>query len=340
MSPPLFICAGEPSGDLYASFYIRETINSSPASRFVGVGGTLMEDAGVVRVMTCDELETLGLQTAISSFSRHMTVLQAIKKALQDIHPREFIAVAYPGINLLLCEYASRLGCTVHYLLPPQAWAWGGFRANLVARWVDRVITVFPFEYKFYKQRGIYVEYWENPLPAFLRHFIRTDTLPRLGFMPGSRGSEIRRNLPLIVHYLSYIQSSLKSMRYALILHTPDVITRDPRIAMSIKNLGDMYHDRLEVHTDNHYQHMKNCDFLITCSGTASLEAAFMNIPQVFFNRCSWFDYAFMRPFVKTREYNLANLCYGKTLVPACVSSNDRAIMSFLNGIDIRKIFN
>lgn len=336
----IFICAGEPSGDLYASLYVQQMKTVLPGCDFIGIGGTRMKKVGVRLVITSEQFASLGLKTAISTLPRHLILLRRIKKAMQTYQPRVFIAVAYPGINLLLCEFASRIGCSVHYLLPPQAWAWGGFRVNLVARWVDTVISVFPFEYDFYRNRGVPIIYWAHPLLEFVQHYIRKDTNPRLGIMPGSRPSEIQRNLPVIVQYLSTAQSCMTTPKLSLIFHSADVLEKNPRITLFINTLQDTYPDRVEVYTDNHYQHMKNCDFLITCSGTASLEAAFMNIPQVFCNRCSRFDATFMRPFVVISEYNLANLYYGRKMVPVCVSSCDKTILSFLNNINIKKYFN
>jgi lipid-A-disaccharide synthase len=337
---PIFLCAGEPSGDLYAALYVQEVRKSFPTSRFYGVGGPQMCAAGVDIVYPSNELETLGFQSVLGSLPRHINALHRIKKALQVIKPKTFIAVAYPGMNLLLIQYARHMGCVVHYLLPPQAWAWGAFRADLVERWVDTVVSVFPFEYEYYKHRRVHVQCWDNPLQSYLRHYVRTDKTRRIGFMPGSRRQEIRRNLPVIASYYAYLCTRTVATRFALILHDQEVVIKDPWIRRVVQDLEQKYRDRLVVHTEDRYAAMKNCDLLVTCSGTASLEAAFMDIPQVFFNRCSWFDYTLMRRFVAVKEYNLTNLYYGRTVVPSCVSSSDRRIATFLQNIDVRAYIN
>jgi lipid-A-disaccharide synthase len=337
---PIFVCAGEPSGDLYAALYVQQAKKSHPGQHWFGVGGPQMSATGVDIVFTYEKLEKLGFKAAFGALSDHVIALRKIKKAISRIRPRTFIAVAYPGMNFLLIKYARSLGCRVIYLLPPQAWAWGAFRVNLVARWVDKVISVFPFEYEYYRHRGIPVEYWENPLVGVLRYYVRTDNAPRIGFMPGSRCSEINRNLPVIMEFITYLQMQEKSVRFAIILHTYDMIGHNPRITRTLHYLKQQLPERLTVFFKDRYTVMKNCDLLVTCSGTASLEAAFMGIQQVFFNRCSWFDYVLLRPLLSIREYNLANLHFGKSLVPSCVHYSDHRLLSFLKHIDIEKYIN
>lgn len=308
--------------------------------RFFGVGSTCMSAAGVSILFDSKKLETFGFQSAFRALPRHIDALRRIKKAILAIKPRTFIAVAYPGMNLLLVRYARRLGCEIHYLLPPQAWAWGAFRANLIARWVDTVISVFPFEYEFYKRSGIEVRYWENPLRRYLKHYARTDMTPCIGFMPGSRRSEIQRNLPVIAVYLVHLHPKKRTTRFALILHDHEVIAQNPWFARTIRGLEQRWGERFVVYTKDRYAAMKNCDLLIACSGTASLEAAFMDIPQVFFNRCSWFDYTFVRPLLSIREYNLANLYFGKAFAPSCVHCSGRVLLSFLKNIAVDTYIN
>ncbi|MBN2619600.1 hypothetical protein JXB22_00815 [candidate division WOR-3 bacterium] len=337
---PIFLCAGEPSGDLYAALYVEKLKKSVSNPEFYGVGSTHMAAAGVKILFDSRDLEVFGVHSAISALPRHISALCRIKRAITAVKPGIFIAVAYPGMNLLLLRHARRLGSAVHYLLPPQAWAWGRFRIDLMKRWVDTVISVFPFEYEFYKEQGVPVQHWENPLCTYLKHYQRTHMTPCIGFMPGSRRQEIRRNLPVIASYYAYLCTRTAATRFALILHDQEVVIKDPWIRRVVQDLEQKYRDRLAVYTDDRYAAMKDCDLLVTCSGTASLEAAFMDIPQVFFNRCSWFDYTFMRRFVAVKEYNLTNLFYGRIVVPSCVSSSDRRIATFLKNIDISTYIN
>ena len=152
-----------------------------------------------------------------------------------------------------------------------------------------------------------------------LKKYNRNDFNKRIGFMPGSRPSQIKRNLPVMLDLVEKIKQAKPNTEFCLILH---------------KDLtGRIQHPHLNLITKpgNRYQAMKNCDFLVLCSGTASFEAAIMNIPQIFFNRPSFFDYYVFIRFLKTREYNLANLCFNKKIVPSFVSYKTSDILNNLS---------
>ncbi len=248
-----------------------------------------------------------------------------IARILYRLRPTLFVAVAYSGINLLLCRYAKKLGAKVIFLLPPQIWAWGDFRKYFIKNWVDLAVSVFPFEYQYYVDRNINVYYWQNPLFEELKKYKRTDHSKRIGLMPGSRKNEIRRNLPVIRDMIEGLRNrhflaKNTNIEYCLIIH-PDT-KKEYEFEHLVKDFSF-----LTLMTNNHYQVMRNCDLLITCSGTASLEASIMGIPQVFFNRPSFWDYYLFRHLIKIKEYNLANLCFGEKIVPSFVGYNKRLLV-------------
>ena len=144
--------------------------------------------------------------------------------------------------------------------------------------------------------------------------------------MPGSRPSEIIRNFPVILRSIEGLKAKYDGFNFRIILRN---------------NIGlpqQQYVDVIEDH-HNRYQAMKNCDLLITCSGTASLEATFLGIPQVFFNRPSWVDFNLMRHFISIKELNLANLYFGQKIVPVHI---DRRLDHLIKVVtdDILKVFN
>jgi lipid-A-disaccharide synthase len=233
-----------------------------------------------------------------------------IARSLFQIKPDFFIPVAYPGINLLLCRYAKRLKIKVIYLLPPQLWIWGSFRKYFIKKWVDIVVSVIPFEYHFYKQKKIRVTYWLNPLLKELKKYQRDDYTKRIGFMPGSRTSEIKRNLPVIIELISHLQNKY-NLEYSIILH-PD--TSNSKTLNKLRFLPNV-----KLIVRERYREMRNCDLIVTCSGTASLECSIMEIPQIFFNRPGFLDYYVFRHLFNIDEYNLVNLYYRKKIVPVFV---------------------
>lgn len=312
LKQPVFICTGEPSGDMYAGFFVKKRL---PNLEVYGVGGNEMRKSGVEVLVDYDNLMTFGFTSGITSIFRNHKIYREITQKLHRIRPKTFIAVAYPGMNLLLCRYAKILGCNVYYFLPPQIWAWGEFRKYFIKRYVDTVISVFPFEYEFYKKMGIKTIYFENPLFEELKRYKRSDVGKRIGFMPGSRQSEIDRNMPIMIEMMKRVAQERADVEFCLILYPGS----SPRLYYSIPYA--------KIVTKNRYQAMKNCDLLITSSGTASLEAAIMEIPQIFFNKPSFLDYYFLRRFLKIKEFNLTNIYFNKKIVPSFVSYNTHNIV-------------
>lgn len=325
---PVFISVGEPSGDLYASFLACDMEAKTPGLRIFAVGGKKLVESGVDVLVDYHRMTTLGFTSGVLTAYRNYTIYGKIARLMYRIRPKTFIGVAYPGLNILLCKYAKYLGCRVYYFLPPQIWAWGTFRKYFIKKWVDKVISVFPFEYEFYKKMGIDTIYFENPLFEGLKNYRRNDLKKRIGFMPGSRKSEIKRNLPVMIELMRRIAQKGNDIEFVLILHSSLIgVGRSRPLLTSQKAL---LQDKAIIITDNHYQAMKNCDLLIVCSGTASLEAAAMDIAQIFFNRPSFFDYHIAKRFLKIKEYNLTNLYYNRKIVPSIVLRNADYILQRL----------
>lgn len=181
---------------------------------------------------------------------------------------------------------------------------------------------------------------WQNPLIHELKKYRRTDFKIRIGLMPGSRVNEIKRNLPIMIDVIqkfdNEMHSGTRSIEYCIILH-PDCLS-DKRINNYLLPMLQQYEKmnkqpRLSLLPviQNRYQTMRNCDLLIICSGTASLEASFMKVPQIFFNRPNFFDYYIFRYFMKLKEYNLSNLYFEKYLIPSFVLRNkDKLVKKIL----------
>jgi len=335
---PVFISVGEPSGDLYASFLACDMKTKTPGLRIFAVGGKNLVESGVDVLIDYHGMTTLGFANGVLTAYRNYTIYGKIARLMYRIRPKTFIGVAYPGLNILLCKYAKYLGCRVYYFLPPQIWAWGTFRKYFIKKWVDKVISVFPFEYEFYKEMGIDTIYFKNPLFERLKNYERNDLKKRIGLMPGSRKSEIKRNLPVMIELMRRIAQKRNDIEFVLILHSSLIGVGRSRPLFTSLHLASgldterkaLLQDKAIIITDNHYQAMKNCDLLIVCSGTASLEAAAMDIPQVFFNRPSFFDYYITKRFLKIKEYNLTNLYYNKKIVPSIVLRNADYILQRL----------
>ncbi|UCF69799.1 MAG: hypothetical protein JSW49_06225 [candidate division WOR-3 bacterium] len=326
---PVFFCAGEPSGDVYAGHYIRSLKEDSPKAVIIGVGGACMRKSGADIVLRYEGMMAFGLSDSLTALRTNLSLYRKIARKMLSVKPKTFVAVAYPGMNLPLCRLAKRSGMKVYYMLPPQIWAWAEFRKHLLNRWVDAVISFFPFEADHYKRLGIRTILSDNLLVDSLGEYVRKNRYKRIGFMPGSRKSHVMRNLPIVLHLAHFIWRRKPDFDLCLIAYGE----REARVLRSSQDL-------LRVVHEGRHQTMKDCDLLIISTGTASLEAAAMGIPQIFFHRLSLLDDHVLRRFVKIREYNLANLYYGEKIVPCYVSSSGNqlcrilrdAVMGYLQG--------
>ncbi|KPJ72544.1 hypothetical protein AMJ52_05935 [candidate division TA06 bacterium DG_78] len=324
------MCAGEPSGDMYAGLLVQRLKKEMPNVEVYGVGGEEIKNSGAEVIETYRNLMTFGLSPGIFSVLRNWRLYRKIGKMIYRTNPKTFIAVAYPGLNLLLCRYARKLGCRIYYFLPPQIWAWGNFRKYFIRRWVDKIISVFPFEYEFYKKIGIETFYFENPLIEKLNQYKRTDFNKHIGFMPGSRTNQIKRNLPIMIELMKKINKEDAGLKFVLILHPSELLLKNTWLITLFKNLESSLKHRIKIIMTDRYQVMKNCDILVTSSGTASLEAAFMKIPQVFFHRPSFFDFYVFKRFIKIKEFNLANLYFNRKIVHGIVFYNKNQVLDNL----------
>ncbi len=325
MRGPVFMCAAERSADLYAAAFVRRLLETRPGLDVAAVGGGLLKDSGAEIVFDYDRLMTFGLSESLLAWRRNYGCYGKIARLLHERRGGTFIAVAYPGLNLPLCRLAKRWSMNVLYLLPPQIWAWGDFRARFVRRWVDLVVSVFPFEARHYGGAGIPTVLIENPLVGLLGSLNRTDQRRRIGFMPGSRISHLKRNMELDLHLARFVRSLRSDIELCFI-----AADREHAAEMAMRQ------GLLPVLFENRYQLMKNCDLLLISSGTASLEAAIMEVPQVFFHRPTLLDDRVLRKFVTTDELNLANLYFGKRMVACYITNDDDRLRRLLEDAVVR----
>ncbi|MCX7994373.1 MAG: hypothetical protein N3A65_01180 [candidate division WOR-3 bacterium] len=314
------MCACEPSGDLYAALFVKDQLTKY--RKIYGVGGDNLKSTKVKIIHEYKNLKTLGFTAGIGTFMKNFLMYRKIARSIFKIKPAFFIAVAYPGVNLLLCRYAKKLGIKTIYLLPPQIWAWGSFRKYFIKKWVDLNISVFPFEYQFYKSLNLKVIYWQNPLFGLLKGYRRQIISNQIGVMPGSRIPDLKRNLKII----NGIIKELPDFNFTFILHPEIQFNQFEKLVLK-ESLN-----KIKIVSLDRYQEMCKCRVIITCSGTASFETALLRIPQVFFYYPDFLDYHIFRHFLKINEYNLVNLYYGQKLIPVFVSRNKKKLIQKVAG--------
>lgn len=310
-----FIIAGEASGDLHASNLIKYLKKFDPDSAFYGWGGDLMKEQGVQITKHIRELAFMGLVEVIANLRTIKRNFHACKKDIVSSNPDVLILVDYPGFNLRIARWAKSIGLKVFYYISPTVWAWHQSRTELVRKYVDKMFTIIPFEKSFYKRFNIDVEYEGHPLLDAVEDYRKSkisretfclknklDLKPIIAIVPGSRKQEIRRKLPVMLSVIDYF---------------PDyqfVITGAPSIEKEYYDgfLGDL---KIPVLFNQTYDVLEFSHSAIITSGTASVETALFNIPQVVCYKTAALTFILAKLLVKVKYISLVNLILNRPAI-------------------------
>lgn len=323
------IIAGEASGDLYGAHLVLEMKRLAPDLRFFGLGGPEMKKVGVRVLFQLSAMAVVGLTEIIPRIGYIFRALRELKTSLRSSPPDLLILIDYPGFNLNLAKKARVLGIPVLYYIPPQVWAWWRGRVRKIARRVDRVAVILPFEEEFYQRFGLPVEYvghplMDLPLPRRAKSKIREglgishEKGPILGLLPGSRAEEVVRMMPamigaaeIISHYYPRLHCILplaSTVREDVVKPYVENATIDVTIGRS---------DTKEL--------LKIADVALVASGTATLEAAIMETPMIIAYKVSPLSYILGRFLAKVSHIGLVNLIAGRTIVPELIQGEATA---------------
>jgi lipid-A-disaccharide synthase len=326
-SPPsrrrLLVCCGEPSGDLYAGDLVRHLRERVDGLSVFGLGGDRLEAEGGHLLAHVRDLAVVGLLEVL----RHLRGLRRVFRAVLDEVDRERPAAAvlvdYAEFNLRLAGELKRRGVPVLYYVSPQVWAWRRGRVRTIRDRVTRMIVIFPFEEPLYREAGVPVTFVGHPLvdlarpaadrPAFLASHGLDPGRPVLAVLPGSRPQEVGHNLPPIAGALRLVRARRPDLQLALAV-APSL---DPRL------FDGPLHD-LGVARVEHATHalLSAASAGIVASGTATVEAALLDLPMVVVYRVSPVTFALGRPFVQVPHYAMANLIAGREVVRELIQND------------------
>lgn len=315
------IVAAEVSGDMLAAGLMRALRRRLPNVVFEGIAGPKMQAEGCVSLYPMGQMSFIGFEVLA-----HYRELAARRRGLLEhfrrTPPQLFIGVDAPDFNLWLEQRLRTNGIpTLHYV-SPSVWAWRGWRIHRIHRAVDRMLTLFPFEARYYRGKQVPVTYVGHPLadrlepvpdPAPIRRRLRLSPRARVvALLPGSRLSELRRHADLFVRTAQWLSTRYPDVRYVVPFSSAE--TR-ACFEQALRRRGvDEQLFRLQ---DGHSREaMAAADVVLLASGTASLEAALLERPMVVTYRVSWFSYFLIRLFAHVRMYSLPNHLAGRRLVP------------------------
>jgi lipid-A-disaccharide synthase len=321
MSPPpqILVVAGEASGDTHASELVAALKARRSDLTFFGMGGSRLAAQGVELLYGAHEVSVMGITEVLPKIPRILQVMGGIARAAAERRPVCAILVDIPDFNLRLAARLRKLGIPIAYYVSPMIWAWRRGRVKTIARLVDRMLCILPFEEDFYREAGVSAKYVGSPVveqmpaPASALSFRQQLGLPvegpMLAVLPGSRMSEIRRILPTMVG----AAKKLVAERPGLQIVVPVAPTIPPEEITSRFEGSGVQPILVEGHAP---EVVGASDAAIVASGTATLEAGLMQRPLVVVYRVSLITYLVGRLMLKVAHVSLVNLLAGRRLVP------------------------
>ncbi len=313
------IVTGEASGDLHGANLIQAAAEIDPDLKFFGVGGSRMAEAGCDILIEGETIAVMGLVEVIGHFPVIYQAFQHLKGILHGSErPDLLILIDFPDFNLRLAKQAQKAGVPVLYYVSPQVWAWRRGRVKKIARVVDRLAAILPFEPDFYKGQDIEVEYVGNPLlddavitqdrDAFLLQHGLADDRPLVGLFPGSRHNELKFNFETIIAAAEKILQSKPEVQFVL------------PVAPSFDR--QLFEDRLAgasfpvtLSQSSIYDVANACDAVITVSGTVTLQVALTGTPMAILYKMSPLTYQIGKRLVNVPHIGLANIVAGRRVV-------------------------
>jgi len=312
----ILISAGEASGDMYGALLIEAMHRRDPSLEFFGAGGDRMRAAGCDTVVDSKQLAVVGITEILSHLPKIWGLFHRLIAEADRRKPDLAIVIDSPAFNWRVARQMKKRGIPVVYYVCPQFWAWRQGRVHLLRKYVDKALVIFPFEEKFYRDRGVDATFVGHPLADLPRPEIDRATYaaqykldpekPWITLMPGSRVKEVRRNLPELK-----ISSILLGSSYEFLLPVASTLDRhilEKQIAgfnihLVSEALPALAHSRAGI----------------IASGTATVEAAIMGTPFVMVYRVSDLTYLLGRPRVKVPYFAMVNLIAEKEIVPELV---------------------
>lgn len=320
----IFFSVGEPSGDMHGSHLIRALLELAPGVECEGFGGPRMAAAGMKLHYDLAEKAIMGFTEVLKSTPLVYKLFNEAVASFRENRPDLLVLIDYPGFNLRLAAKAHALGIPVVYYISPQIWAWKKGRLKTIARVVDKMLVILPFEKKLYDDAGVDCEFVGHPL---LDHIGATpieevyEGDPVIGVLPGSRRQEIERILPIMLKVARGIRLRYPNARF--ITPCVDESRRDQIEALA----GE---EPLEVVVGNMYELLHSARFCMVASGTATVETALFGVPMVVLYCVSPLTYRLARRMVDLDAISLVNILAGRHIVPEYIQheATPEAILS------------
>ena len=315
---PLLIIAGETSGDQHGAAMVRVLREDFPDLPIFGVGGDHLRAVGVETLFDVEALNVMGLVEVLAKVPSGLLMARRLLRAARERGARVVVLIDAPGFNLLFARWAKQAGLRVVYYVSPQIWAWRQNRVHKVARRVDKMLTLFPFEVPFYTAAGVDAEYVGHPFLDCLsglpgrsqaaRRLGLDDKRPIVALLPGSRRREVELLLEPMLAALDLIRDDLPEVQ--------GVLPAAPTVTDTVQRIAAGFSGALTVVDQQSLTALCAADFALVASGTATLEAGLIGIPMVIAYRVNRLTAWLAKRLLRVPHIGLINIVAGRRVVP------------------------
>ncbi|MBS1918961.1 MAG: lipid-A-disaccharide synthase [Bacteroidetes bacterium] len=305
-----YIIAGEASGDLHGSNLIKELRKLDVPATIRCWGGDKMQQAGGELVKHYRDLAFMGFAEVLMNLRTIFRNLKFCKEDILQFKPDALILIDYPGFNLRIAKWAKQQGLKIIYYISPQVWAWKENRVKAMKQCIDKMLVILPFEKKYFHDKWNWdVEYVGHPLVEEIEKFRAQGTRekfshkPIIALLPGSRKQEIIKKLPVMLEVSKYF---------------PDhqfIVAQAPSVEDTFYKIFTQKYPNVSSVTDKTYDLLLQAKAALVTSGTATLETALFNVPEVVCYKGSPLSYQIGKRLVKVKYISLVNLIMDKLVV-------------------------
>lgn len=312
MSKKIYLSAGEASGDFVGAELSKALLAEDPSLCLIGMGGQKMRAAGV-NILVEGFNSIIGFTAVLKHLRQIKATFHQTKNVLTQEKPDLIILIDYPGFNLRLAKIAKKMGLKVMFYVSPKIWAWRYSRIKKIRKYVDQMAVLFQFEEAIYRRENVPVKFVGHPLLELVQPSLTKEQIykkldlnpekPIITIMPGSRRSEITQLMPTIIDAILLLKKKYSEAQFVLPL------------ANTIKSeeIKPYLIDGIKLCPNNAYNILSVTDALIVASGTATLEAALLEVPMTIIYRPGVISYWIAKKLVKP-PIGLCNILIGKTV--------------------------
>jgi lipid-A-disaccharide synthase len=314
-----YIIAGEASGDLHASHLIKSIKRVDATASIHAWGGDRMQSQGATIRKHYRETAFMGFLEVIKNLKQIRANFSFCKKDILSFNPDVVVFIDYPGFNLRMAKWAKKKGIKTAFYISPQIWAWKSGRVKIIRKYVDKMITILPFEKEFYHKHKVQVDYVGHPLLDEIDNFAPeanyktslAGEMELLALLPGSRKQEVERMLPRMLQASSQLENHCVA------------IAKAPSLPFELYEKIIKKHTRLPIQLveNKMYQLLHVADFVWVTSGTATLETALFKVPQIVCYIADPFSYWIAKRLIKVKFISLVNLIMDRKIIPELIQS-------------------